>query len=88
MKKFLMPRFKDRMMERSYQYALVSHDALYRKQGSAGATHREAYSRGYRGDPSHYSRNSHGHAYYAAGKTNAKLGVKVDDGKETKTKGR
>ncbi len=63
------------MMERSYQHALISHAGLYRKQGSAGASHREAYSRGYRGDLSLYSKNSLGHAYYAAGKQNAKLGV-------------
>ena len=74
-----MPRFKDRMMEQSYQYALVRHAVLYRKPGNAGASHREAYSRGYRGDMSLYSRNSHAHAYYAAGKHNAKLGVKLDD---------
>ena len=75
----MMPRFKDRMMEQSYQYALVSHAALYRNQGNAGASHREAYSRGYRGDMSLYSKNSHAHAYYTAGKHNAKLGIKVDE---------
>ena len=74
-----MPRFKNQMMERSYQHALVSHATLYREQGNAGASHREAYSRGYRGDMTLYSRNSLAHAYYAAGKHNAKLGVKVDE---------
>ena len=74
-----MPRFKDRMMERSYQHALVSHTVLYRMEGSAGASHREAYSRGYRGDMTLYTRTSLAHAYYAAGKQNAKLGVKLDD---------
>ena len=83
----MMPRFKDQMMERSYQHALVNHTVLYRKEGSAGASHREAYSRGYRGDMSLYSKNSHGHAYYAAGKHNAKLGVKLDDGQETEAEG-
>ena len=75
-----MMRFKDQNMERSYQYALISHAVLYRKQGNAGASHREAYSRGYRGDMTLYTRTSLAHAYYAAGKQNAKLGVKADDG--------
>ena len=71
-----MMRFKNKMMERSYQHALASHDVLYRKEGSAGASHREAYSRGYRGDMTLYTRTSLAHAYYAAGKRNAELGVK------------
>ena len=71
-----MPRFKNQMMERSNQPALVSHAVLYRDQGNAGASHREAYSRGYRGDMTLYTRTSLAHAYYAAGKRNAELGVK------------
>jgi hypothetical protein len=79
-----MPRFKNRNMEKAYQYALVSHVTLYRETGNAGASHREAYSRGYRGDMSLYSRDSIAHAYYAAGKHNAKNDTSINQPTDNK----
>ena len=68
-----MPRFKDPRMERAYQYALANHDILYRDQGNAGASHRESYSMGYRGDRNlRIARGTLAYAYYAAGKQNSK----------------
>jgi hypothetical protein len=72
-----MPRFKDPRMERAYQYALVSHDILYREQGNAGASHRSAYSLGYRGERNlRIARGTLAYSYYVAGKRNAGLDVK------------
>ena len=72
-----MPRFKDPRMERAYQYALVSHDILYREQGNAGASHRSAYSLGYRGERNlRIARGTLAYSDYVAGKRNAGLDVK------------
>jgi hypothetical protein len=80
-----MARFKDRTLEKSYLYALDNHTTLYREQGNSGATHREAYSRGYRSERSLYSLNSLCHAYYAAGKKNAKKATQRSYRDERKT---
>ena len=72
-----MPRFKNPRMERAYRFALANHNILYRDQGNAGASHREAYSRGYRGDRNlRIARGTLAYSYYVAGKQNSKLGVK------------
>jgi len=70
-------RFKDPRMERAYLYALDHHNVLYREQGNAGASHREAYSTGYRGDRNlRIARGTLAYTYYAAGEKNSELGVK------------
>lgn len=68
-----MPRFKDRNMQRCYEYALDNHTILYRTQGNSGAGHRAAYSEGHRNERCKYQRNWLAYAYYAAGKANRSI---------------
>ena len=64
------PRFKDRHMEGCYQSGLAHHDDLY-KQTGFGVTS-SAYSAGYNGTRNMWLRGSMAHAYYMAGKKNAR----------------
>ena len=65
-------KYRNAQMQTAYDISRAGHDVLYRPAGKAVSSGSRAYSTGWRGEPSRYPQTSLAHAYYMAGRDNAR----------------